>query len=307
VPASVDRRESARAFPGSSFKYTPMRHIRVLFINFVRGLFRAAPPGDYRWNKDEEQSEIIIRDENPIHVNKYGQRPCVNFTPGRIQFYSLGMDDLLSYSFRTDGKKKGVLVPGTMSINVCARSDIEAHDLAWVVAEHIWLLRDLMLREGFFELGRAIDVSPPGPPGTVIPTDQADGWYLSTVSVPWQFARTSKFTPLGRHIVNSIETQLAVGDPRRVESIGWPYSIYGHPVNVREYGPPPFAPDASDARGATPDPAGAQGYELTKVPHPLNPARTVVVRAVYPFRARNRSASIYGRTLPIGGVRVEQS
>ena len=290
MPGSVNRTDSNRGFPGSSFKYTPLRHVRVLFANFVQGLFAAAPPNSYKWVEDEQNSEIIIRDENPIHVDRYGVRPCINFTIGRIQFYSLGMDDLLDYSFQTDGKTKGVLVPGTMNVNVSSRSDIEAHDLAWVVAEHIWLLRDLFMKEGFFELGRGIDVSPPGPPGSIISSDQADSWYVSTVSVPWQFARTSKFTPLGRSIVNSIETHFQLGVPKPVESIGWPSSVYGNPLNIQEYLPSAFYPGASDARGAAPDPAGVRDYSLPRVPHPLNPAKTVVVRAVYPYRASQRSA-----------------
>jgi hypothetical protein len=292
VPASIDRRASDRGFPGSSFKYTPLRHIKVLFVNFIQGLFAAAPANSYRWTEDEQASEIIIRDETPIHVDMYGQRPCVNFTMGRIQFYSLGMDDLIDYSFCTDAKKKGVLVPGTMSINVCSRSDVEAHDLAWVIGEHIWLLRDLLLREGFFELGRGIDITPPSSPGSIVAADSSDGWSMSSVNVPWQFARTSKFTPLGKNIVNSIETRLQTGAPPYAEFLGWPYSVYGRPTNVQEYMPAAYVPGASDARGGTPDPAGIQMHELQKVPHPLNPAKMVVVKSVYPYRARQRSASI---------------
>ena len=289
MSGSINRTESARSFPGSSFKYTPLRHIRVLFASFVQGLFAAAPPNNYHWTNDDQTTEIIIRDENPIHVENYGERPCVNFTPGRAQFYSLGMDDLADYSFQTDGKTKSVLVPGTMSINVSSRNDIEAHDLAWVIGEHIWLLRDLFMKKGFFELGRGIDISPPGPPGSVIPADQADGWYVSTVSVPWQFNRTSKFTPLGRRIVNSIETTFQLRDPVHYESLGWPSAVFGYPLNIQESFPPPFY-DASDVYGSTPDPARARDYALPRVPHPLNPSKTVYVRAVYPYRARNRSA-----------------
>jgi hypothetical protein len=290
MPGSVNRTESARGFPGSSFKYTPLRHIRVLFTSFVQGLFAASPPNNYHWSPDDSISEIVIRDENPIHVENYGGRPCVNFTIGRCQFYSVGIDDLHNYDFRTDAKKKGVLVPGTMTVNVSSRSDIESHDLAWVIAEHIWILRDLFMKKGFFELGRGIDISPPGPPGSVIPADQADGWYVSPVSVPWQFARTAIFTPLGRHIVNSIETNFELGRAHYFESLGWPASVYGaHRTHVQEDFPASFAPDASDTRGRTPDPAGAREYELPKAPHPLNPAKMVTVREIYPFRARNRS------------------
>lgn len=307
MPASVHNTPSKRGFPGSSFRYTPLEHVRTLFVSFVQGLFAAAPPGYYKWNKDDEKTEIIIRDENPIHVDKYGQRPCINFTIGRIQFYSLGMDDMYFYRFRDSQKTKEVLVPGTMSVNVCAREDIEAHNLAWVVSEHIWLLRELLMREGFFELGRGIDVSPPSPPGSVVASDQADEWYCSTVSVPWQFARMSSFTPLGKQIVRSIETNLSVLPLRRYESKGWPAADHGVPINVQAFPPPPFAPNASDVYGGTPDPAGVKSNPLVKQPHPLNPAKTVVVRSVYPNRAGLRPPSMRGVALPIAGHSVEES
>jgi hypothetical protein len=306
MPASINRTESRRGFPGSSFKYTPLQHVRVLFINFVRGIFAAAPPSSYRWVEDEETSEIIIRDENPINVDKYGARPCINFTPGRAQFYSLGMDDLVGYRFQDNQKVKSVLVPSTMAVNVSARSDIEAHNLAWVVGEHIWLLRDLLLREGFFELGRGIDIAPPGPPGSIIQSDQADSWYASVVSVPWQFARTSAFTPLAQRIVNSINTQMRTR-LRRTGTERWSYATHGWPWGLQETPPPAFAPDATDAHGATPDPTGTRDYELPKLPHPLNPAKTVVVRTVNAYRSGPRPASMRGRTLPIAGVRMEES
>jgi hypothetical protein len=280
-----------QGFPGSSFRYTPLEHVRTLFISFVQGLFAAAPPGQYHWVSDEDHTEIIIRDENPIHVNKYGQRPCINFTSGPIQFYHVGMDDLIGYDFSLAKKEKGFLVPGTMSINCCSRTDIEAHNLAWVVAEHIWLLRELFLKKGFFELGRGIGVSPPSGPGSVVANDSGDEWYCSTVSVPWQFARKSSFTPLGREVVKSIEASINMNPLRRVESLGWPEAGHERPISEHFCSPPSFAPGASDAQGGTPDPAGLIDRKLPSQPHPLNPAQRVVVRTVRPNRSGLRAVS----------------
>lgn len=307
MTASVNNIPSRDGFPGSSFRHTPLEHVRTLFVSFVQGLFGAAPPGHYRWDPDEQKTEIVIRDENPIHVDKYGQRPCINFTIGRVQFYSLGMDDMYFYRFRDSQKTKEILVPGTTSVNVCARSDIETHNLAWVVSEHIWLLRELLLRKGFFELGRGIDISPPSSPGSIVSSDQADEWYCSSVSIPWQFARLSSFTPLGKRVVSNIVTSLEVNRPAEVGSKGWPASGVGLPVNIKEYPPPSFAPDSSDVYGGTPDPSGSKSNPLPKQPHPLNPAKMVVVRSVYPNRAGVRPPSMNGSTLPIVGQSVEES
>jgi hypothetical protein len=308
VPASVHERGALTQ--GSAFRFTPLEHVRVLFVSFVQGLFHAAPPGHFHWEPDNDKTEIIIRDENPINVDSIGERPAINFTMGPIQFYHLGMDDLVSLQFTTGRKEKGVLIPGTMSINVSSRNDIEAHNLAWVVGEHIWLLRELFLRKGFFELGRGIQVTPPSPPGSIVAGDSADEWYLSTVSVPWQFARKSAFTPLGREIVQSIEQHIELNDPRRVESMGPALDPTGFnlPVSIQECRPESFAPLASDARGGTPDPAGVKNNPLPLQPHPLNPAKSVVVKTVRPYRAGlRRSSSGRAAALPIDAACMEKS
>lgn len=295
-----------RNFPGSSFRYTPLEHVRTVLVSFVQGLFAGAPPGDYHWTPDEQTTEIIIRDENPINVVSVGARPAINFTMGTTQFYTVGMDDMLAYDFNTARKTKSVLVPGVMTINVSSRSDIECHNLAWVVSEHIWLLRELLMKEGFFEIGRGISISPPSAPGSIIQGDQATEWYVSSLTVPWQFARQSSFTPLGQHIAESINLRVQANTAKYFESEGWPSADHELPVNIHECLPGSFAPLASDAHGETPDPGGFKHNPLPRVPHPLDPSRTVVVRVVKPHRAALRGNTGSTNDLPLDGLCVKK-
>lgn len=302
---SIPRRPP-RNFPGSSFRYTPLEHVRTVLVSFVQGLFAGAPPGDYHWNPDEGTSEIIIRDENPINVKTVGARPAVNFTMGVTQFYSVGMDDMMSYQFTNAKKTKGVLVPGVTTVNVSSRSEIEAQNLSWVISEHIWLLREHLMREGFFEIGRGITISPPTPAGAIIQSDQADEWYCCSISVPWQFTRQSAFTPLGQHIVNSIDVAIEANSAKHYEATGWPFSAHEVPVNIHECMPESFAPLASDAHGQTPDPSGVKRNPLPLVPHPLDPSKMVVVRVVKPHRAALRGNTTAANNLPLDGLCVKK-
>lgn len=285
MSSSIRNTRDRQGFEGSSFRSTPLEQVRTVIIRFTQGLFNAAPLGSYHWEPDDSRTEIIIRDENPIHVETIGQRPAVNFTMGNTQFYSMGMDDMLSYDFAHGRKVKGVLAPGVISINICSRSDIEAHNLAWIIGEHIWLLRELLLKQGFFEIGRGISISPPSGAGSIVAGDQSDEWMCCALSVPWQFARMSAFTPLGHQIVQSIQAHLQTSAPQHVESLGWPYDPSGSPFSIEQSLPSSFAPSASDARGGTPDPAGNKPNPLPRVPHPLNPSKTVTVRVVRPYRS----------------------
>jgi hypothetical protein len=289
MPSRVHTTNPTGGFPGSSFKYTPLLHVRVVLTSFLQGLFAEAPPGNYRWAPDDEHTEIIIRDENPIHVTVMQMRPAVTLTIGACQFYSLGMDDMYSYDFAIGRKVKTVLVPGNMTINCCSRVDIEAHNIAWVIAEHIWLLRELLLKAGFFEIGRNIQLGPPSPAGSIVAGDGADEWYCAAVSVPWQFSRKSAFTPLGQTIANSIELRVREATHQVQDGKGGP-ALAGHelPVLVQQQFPPSFAPNASDVYGKTPDPEGSRTYSLPTAPHPLNPAKLVVVETIRPWRVGGR-------------------
>lgn len=285
MPSRIHETGANDGFPSSSFKYTPLQHVRVLLTSFLQGLFAEAPAGCYRWNYEDEHSEIIIRDENPINVSTIGVRPAINLTMGAIQFYSLGIDDLYTFDISIGRKVKVVLIPGTMSINCSSRVDIEAHNIAWIVAEHIWLLREMLLKAGFFEIGRGLQVSPPSPAGSIVAGDAGDEWYVSAVSVPFQFNRKSAFTPLGDDIARNIQLNLQVNTPSVGRGRGGP-ALAGHefPVRVAECRPDSFAPGASDARGRTPDGAGQQTPDLPLAPHPLNPSKLVYVETVRPRR-----------------------
>lgn len=297
MPSRVNETVS-RGFPDSSFKYTPLQHVRVLFVSFVQGLFAESPVGSYHWDPDIDKTEIVISDESPIKLEVLNQRPAISFTRGPVQFYGLGLDDMQFYDMRTAKKTKAILVPGTMSINCCSRVDIESENIAWVVAEMLWLLRELLLKQGFFELGRHPQISSPSPAGSIVMGDQGDEWFCTTVSIPYQFPRMSNFTPLGNEIANSIELSLEAVH-NNVVARGAQLAGHELPVGVTRCFPPSFAPDASDAQGATPDPAGTRSTYLPIQPHPLNPAAKVVVRSANPQRPGLRPPSMGGSPLPI--------
>jgi hypothetical protein len=276
-------------------------HVRVLFVRFVQGLFSSAPEGSYRWVADDENTEIYITNENVIQPEVVEKLPAINFVRGPVQFYNLGLDDLEEYDFALNRKTKGVLLPGTMTVNCCSKVDLESEHLAFVVADHIWLLRDLLLKAGFFETGRGIQVGSPTAAGSVIANDRGDEFYCTPVSIPFQFARLSSFTPLGLEVVHNIENTLKVrGLPFR-SSLGSPRNDprFDHEVPVAVYAcrPPSFAPDAQDA----------QRGNLALQPHPLNPAVTVRVRTIRPNRPGLRLNPRGGSAIPIVRPCVEQS
>ena len=286
MPSKIRQTRANGEWPDNDWRSGPLLTVRTIYIQFVQGLFSAAPKGNYNWSPLLEETEIVVTDENPINVEAIGKRPAVGFTRGPVQSYTLGQDDLLGYNFETGKKVKSVLIPGTMSINVCSRNDIESESLAWVIAEQLWMHRELLMRAGFFEIGRGFVIGAPSPAGSIVVADSSDEWYVTTVTSPFQFHRTSSFAPLGHYIMNNMNVSF------RLQGIP---TVPNQPVGDPAAGPP-FQLETT-----------APGVEPPLQPHPLNPAQTVVVRSVDPRRSGLRQPSMGGRTIPIQGNGVEES
>jgi len=282
MAAKTPETEPTPLFPGS-FRYTPLQALRELFIGFLHGLFNGAPKGAYHWEESDDTTEIFIRDEATVAEETLGGRPLITIVRGPIQFHSLGLDDMLKYEADIDKKTKTVLVPGTMTLNCCSRVSLESEQIAWVVMEHIWILREKLIgNQLLFDTGQRPQMGSPSPAGSIIADGKGKEWICTPVSFPFQMYRTSSFTPLGLQIVRSIENHI---DSRlyRMRNLGPPAITHEVPVGIHECPPPPVTA-ASDERGMSPDPGGRRQYFLPKQPHPLNPAKTVTVRTVRPFR-----------------------
>lgn len=286
-----------------SFQYTPIEALRNLFVGFLQGLFHAAPPGAYHWEEDFQVTEIVIQDEAPVKEEVLQKRPLLTLTRGPVQFFSFGMDDLLQYDSDINRKTKSILVPGTMTVNCCSRVSLEAERLGWIVAEHIWLLRDLLISAGLFDAGRQIVLGAPSPAGSIIADDNGDGWIVVAVNVPFQFVRTSSVMPLGQEIVQSIQQRFALG-PLPVQSPVGPPPVDGHEL--------PAAVTPCPAPSLLPSPiSGATGHIkqpfLPKQRHPLDPTRDVYVRTVRPFRPGVTNPTGHQGAVPIPLPCVKQS
>lgn len=304
MPGRVVTTEPNGLFPDSSFKHSPLTQVRSLFVRFAQGLFGAMPHGQWKWLPDLQDTEIVISDENPVRTDTIGKRPAISFTRGPVQFYSLGMDDRMEYDLETGAKVKSVLVPGTMSVNCCARNDIESEVIAWVFSEQLWMNRELLMAAGFFEIGRQPSLGAPSPAGSIVSGDNGHEWYCTTVQCPFQFYRTSQATPLNKRIVRNISMSLQTS-LQQVQQGQTPVDgNVNPPYNVATAMPPSFAPNASDSRGGTPNSTGSSSPNLPLAPHPLNPAQMVTVRVVRPARVHPPGHSAL---LPITTVRVEES
>lgn len=177
-------------------------------MRFLQGLFASRPPGDLRWTGDA-RTEIAILNELPVRAENVHQRPIITVTRSPLQWTQLGFDDMTSFDFANGRKVKAALLSGTVVLNCCARVPLESESLAFFVARHLWLLRDLLMQAGnFYDVGRGLQIGAPSPAGAIIPSDQADEWYATTVVSPFYAKELSSLQPLNQQVLRSIQVRM---------------------------------------------------------------------------------------------------
>lgn len=202
MPSKSTRQSPAT--PDSAFRASPLRFVRQQYLRFLQGLFWYRPKGYLHWDPDSEMSDIYISDESPIQASTIGTRPAISITRAPVNMLSLGFDDMVKYDMRTAAKMKSVLMPGTMSINCCSKEPQESEDICCWVAEQVWMLRDILQKAGFFQIGQHIAIGSPSPAGSLVSNDGGKEWYVTTSTSPYQIQRTSTVTPLGQYIARGI-------------------------------------------------------------------------------------------------------
>lgn len=230
-------------------------------VEFIQGLHAQCPPGSYRWvpgenqNPDENESEIWIGADNPVSSDLIGKRPAITVLRGAGSFQGVGIGDRAFFDFRTGGMVKMDILPVTLMINVLSRVPLEAEQLAWFEAQHIWALRRELMKNqsGIMFIGQRPSLSPPTPAGSLIAPDTEHNWSVVSVSFPAYLQHSTTTIPTGKKILNGFEisgeTTGPVSRPDGVEA------IQGTALSQPE---PTVPPTPTDPSAATLSPTGQQ-------------------------------------------------
>ena len=82
MPSKIATTNPSGAFQSDSFKYSPLQHVRSLYVAFFfKDLFAASPVGEYHWEPDSQISEIYITDEEVVKGEVIGMRPAISLDP----------------------------------------------------------------------------------------------------------------------------------------------------------------------------------------------------------------------------------
>ena len=216
--------QSAISVPSSSlvnWAEQPLLLIRKACLSFIQGLFEQADPGNFHWCESLEETEIVITDESPIKLDVVGKRPAINTVRGTVAWGKTSLDEMQERSLANDQRKHTDLLSGTMTINCCSREPLETEYMAWIVANHTWLLRRLVMKfTPVHEFGRGQVVGAPSPAGAIVSGDTEGEWICTPVQIPFFLQITGKVTPLGLTLLKEIEAKFNVRGGAQVGPTG---------------------------------------------------------------------------------------
>jgi hypothetical protein len=189
----------------------PLLLLRKTVLSFLHGLFEQADNGYYRW-VDGEETEIFITDESPIKLQEKGRRPAINIVRGPLQWGQTSLDEVQEQNIETGQRKHTDLLSSNLSINCCSREPLESEDIAWIVANHMWLLRRILMKNTpIHEIGRRQQVSSPTPAGAIVSGDTEGEWIATTVTVPFFIQTSATITPQNQgEIIKAIEVSMGI-------------------------------------------------------------------------------------------------
>jgi hypothetical protein len=197
--------------PTVNWAEQPLLLIRKTILSFLQGLFELSDSGHFKWHEDQEATEIFITDESPMKMEVIGKRPAICTVRGTVAFGKTSLDEMQARDFATGFRKHTDLVSGTMTVNCCSRAALESEYIAWIVANHCWLLRRLVMRHTpVHEFGRGATIGAPSPAGAIVSGDTEGEWICTPVSLPFFLQVSGRVTPLNLTLLKEIEAKLSV-------------------------------------------------------------------------------------------------
>lgn len=195
---------------GSSWAENPLEHLVRLCIIFAQELWKEAPTGNFKWDPDETVSEILITDDAPLEPEVIEKRPAIVSVRSQCGWAGIGLDQLQNLSIKTGERVHTDMISGNLTLNCLSRVKTEAELIAWVTANHFWVLKYVLMKCGFHKIGEQIQVLSASPPGAIISGDTEGEIINVPVVIPFHFQHSVTVSEEGLRVLNKIEQTITV-------------------------------------------------------------------------------------------------
>ena len=156
------------------------------WLIFIQGLFRTRPSGYHRWSSNIEESEIIITDQNPTHVENTNKRPIVSTARGPATYSGTSLGHQIQPTFESPKKIVADLLGSSMTISVVAREGLEAQSIAYTLFRMIPIFKPQIMRLGrLHAIGNNITLTQETQQGQIVPGSSTPEWKMVQLIIPF--------------------------------------------------------------------------------------------------------------------------
>jgi hypothetical protein len=197
----------------------PLLHYTRLFVRFLQVVFATFEKGNYRWNLDENNSDIIISDQATLARETVQKRPAILCARGAVSYGNIAMDQFAGPHYKngtlvpnfdpTTGKRRHTdLCASTMTFNCLSKEGLEAGRLAHISGMAVRRLKRSLMKAGLHRVGEDLQIGAESPPGAIITPEADTEIVMVSVTVPFYYQDFWSVEPVDKLLLKNIDLAL---------------------------------------------------------------------------------------------------
>lgn len=165
------------------------------WLIWLQGLFKTRPKGEYRWDKNIDETEVVITDQLPNVAERTNKRPIISTSRGQASYMGTSINQTMTPGWGTPNATYSDLLACSISINIVAREGLEAQKLAYLIFRMIPVFKESILRLGrMHAIGNNISLTQESVPGQIVPGSSTPEWKMVQLIVPFFVQDTIEVT-----------------------------------------------------------------------------------------------------------------
>ena len=156
------------------------------WLMFLQGLFKSRPAGFHKWSPNIDETEIIITDQNPSHLEGTNNRPIICTARGPATWSGTSLSQTMQPVFESSRKIVSDMMGVSVTISVVAREGLEAQNLAYMIFRMIPMFKPQIMRLGrMHAIGNNLTLTQETQMGQIVPGSSVPEWKMIQLMVPF--------------------------------------------------------------------------------------------------------------------------
>lgn len=161
------------------------------WLRWLQGLFGSRPVGHYHWEQNMDETEVVITDQMPEHIEPNSRRPIVTTARGPVSWAGMSSNQVRDQDILGQHKVFSDIVVSSMTISIIAREGLEAQNLGYMLFRMIPVFKPQLLRLGnMHSIGNNVQLTPETTHGALVPGSSVPEWKMVQLTVPFYLQDT---------------------------------------------------------------------------------------------------------------------